>query len=94
MPEKCIWGSEQQAFQNGGDELLVLCPEITEELLKKKIEGLRHYIAEANVTMAIGYIWKPDASASLDELMTEAERWMYKDKEAYYRRAGIDRRGR
>ena len=51
-------------------------------------------MAEANVTMAIGYVWKPDASASLDEVMTEAEMWMYKDKEAYYRRAGIDRRGR
>lgn len=39
-------------------------------------------------------VWKPDASASLDELMTEAERWMYKDKEAYYRQSGIDRRVR
>lgn len=81
-------------FRIGGDELLVLCPEITEKLLKKKIEELRHYIAEANVTMAIGYIWKPDASASLDELMTEAEMWMYKDKEAYYKQTGIDRRVR
>ena len=81
-------------FRIGGDELLVLCPGITEELLKKKIEELRHYIAEANVTMAIGYIWKTNASANLDELMTEAEMWMYKDKEAYYKQTGIDRRVR
>ncbi len=92
----------EQAFENqknglfriGGDELLVLCPEMTKKMLKEKISDLRSYMAEANVTMAIGYVWKPDASASLDELMTEAERWMYKDKEAYYRQSGIDRRVR
>ena len=64
-------------FRIGGDELLVLCPEMTKKML-----------------MAIGYVWKPDASASLDEVMTEAEMWMYKDKEAYYKRTGIDRRVR
>ena len=81
-------------FRIGGDELLVLCPEMTKKMLKEKISDLRSYMAEANVTMAIGYVWKPDASASLDEVMTEAEMWMYKDKEAYYKRTGIDRRVR
>lgn len=64
------------------------------KMLKEKISDLRSYMAEVNVTMAIGYVWKPDASASLDEVMTEAEMWMYKDKEAYYKRTGIDRRVR
>lgn len=81
-------------FRIGGDELLVLCPEMTKKMLKEKISDLRSYMAEVNVTMAIGYVWKPDALASLDEVMTEAEMWMYKDKEAYYKRTGIDRRVR
>lgn len=92
--EQAIENQKNGLFRIGGDELLVLCPEMTKKMLKEKISDLRSYMAEANVTMAIGYVWKPDASASLDELMTEAERWMYKDKEAYYRQSGIDRRVR
>ncbi len=92
--EQAFEDQKNGLFRIGGDELLVLCPEMTKKMLKEKISDLRSYMAEANVTMAIGYVWKPDASASLDELMTEAERWMYKDKEAYYRQSGIDRRVR
>ena len=92
---KNVFGDQNNGlFRIGGDELLVLCPEMTKKMLKEKISDLRSYMAEANVTMAIGYVWKPDASASLDEVMTEAEMWMYKDKEAYYKRTGIDRRVR
>ena len=79
-------------FRIGGDELLVLCYDISEQEIKERVAVLRKTIEQEHVTLAIGYMWKPDTTASLDELMTEAERWMYEDKAEYYRTSGLDRR--
>ena len=44
------------------------------------------------VVMAIGAVWKPNSTSSIDTLLTESEQLMYEDKAEYYRTHGIDRR--
>ena len=42
--------------------------------------------------MAIGGQWKPNSLGGIDRLIAEAEKKMYKDKAAYYRKHGTDLR--
>lgn len=79
-------------FRIGGDELLVLCPDVKEEVFTEKIRDLRAKEKEHDVVIAIGSVWKNEASESMDRLMTDAERWMYSDKAAYYKQMGMNRR--
>lgn len=79
-------------FRIGGDELLVLCPNTREEFFQESVEELRNRAKESGVAIAIGYVWKEKASENIDRLMTDAERWMYSDKAAYYKQIGMERR--
>lgn len=88
---KRVFG-EYGLFRIGGDELLVLCAEIDEKILKKKVEELKKDMVENSVVMAVGVVWKKDGSEGIDSLLTESEKLMYEDKRAYYQTKGIDRR--
>ncbi|MEE0752256.1 sensor domain-containing diguanylate cyclase [Frisingicoccus sp.] len=80
-------------FRIGGDEFLILCPQIDEELLAEKVGLLRQTMQERQVTSAVGTVWKKCLKGSeIEGLVNEAENRMYIDKAAYYRTAGVDRR--
>lgn len=81
-------------FRIGGDELLVLCRQLDEVTLWRKVDDLRASLKIYDVNLAVGAVWAADGSRSMDELMNEAERLMYADKAAYYKTSGIDRRRR
>lgn len=56
---------------------------------------LKEDMQEHSVTMAVGAVWKKiedNADLEFDYLLTEAEKLMYEDKDAYYKAAGIERR--
>lgn len=84
--------SNEGVYRIGGDELLVLCPNIEKAEFQKATQDLRERMQEKDVTIAIGSIWKEEASENIDQLMTDAERWMYSDKDAYYKQMGMNRR--
>ncbi|MDE5951153.1 MAG: hypothetical protein K2H12_06215 [Acetatifactor sp.] len=42
--------------------------------------------------MAIGGIWEKDSLNGVEGLIAEAEERMYRDKAAYYKQYGVDRR--
>lgn len=79
-------------FRIGGDELLVLCRQIDSDLLQQKAEVLRKDMKEHSVIIAIGTVWEENIEEGLDSLLTRAEALMYKDKAAYYKTSGLDRR--
>lgn len=79
-------------FRIGGDELLVLCSQITEKMLEERIMLLQELMKEASVNMAVGVIWKEKATVELDTLLQESESLMYVDKARYYKELGIQRR--
>ena len=86
-----VFGNEG-IFRIGGDELLVLCSEISKDYLINKIELLKQEMSENSVVMAVGYAWREDGRIDFDRILAEAEQRMYEDKEAYYRNSGIERR--
>ena len=79
-------------FRTGGDELLALCPGISKEALDEKVKALKSCMPRHDVIMAVGAVWQENGSMELDELLTEAERLMYADKEIYYKTSGAKRR--
>lgn len=79
-------------FRIGGDELLALCPRITEEALREKVLRLKENMQAHAVTIAVGAVWEKDFSTGIDQLLSEADKRMYEDKRAYYEHAEADRR--
>ncbi|MDE6713890.1 MAG: diguanylate cyclase [Lachnospiraceae bacterium] len=84
---------EYGLFRIGGDELLAVCAGIGEVTLWQGIEQLKKELQDKSIYMAIGCIWEKETSNSVEKLITEAEKRMYKDKAAYYQKFGVDRRG-
>lgn len=83
---------EYGLFRIGGDELLAICAEIGEMTLWQKIEQLKADLQDKSVHLAIGSTWEKDCFHGVEKLITEAEKLMYKDKAAYYKKYGLDRR--
>lgn len=79
-------------FRIGGDELLALCPGIKKEELYKKAEELKSVALANSAVLAVGAVWHDTGKGNIDDLLTTAERLMYEDKSAYYKKSGIDRR--
>lgn len=71
-------------FRIGGDELLVLCPGIAEDVLDKKVAELKQIMPQHEVVMAVGALWQDNCNVGIDRLLSEADRLMYADKAAYY----------
>ena len=71
-------------FRIGGDELLALCPGITEDALDEKVAALRQAMVEHEVVIAVGTVWQSDSRAGIDRLLSEADQRMHEEKAAYY----------
>lgn len=83
---------EHGLFRLGGDELLAVCGGISEMELWNKVKKLKETMSEYAVVLAVGAAWKSDSTEKLHSIIAEAETLMYKDKAAYYKAAGIERR--
>ena len=79
-------------FRIGGEELVVLCPGISEKEFYQKVEELKTELAAHDVSMAVGAAVNTLEAVGKDHLLTESERRMYQDKAEYYRSTGLDRR--
>lgn len=91
---ECLQNSfgEYGLFRLGGDELLAICAEIEESALWQGVEKLKRNLQDKSIHMAVGSIWEKDSYAGVDRLIAKAEKKMYKDKAAYYKKYGVDRR--
>ena len=73
-------------YRAGGDEFVVLCPDITEEKLERQVEQLRGLCNNtSDVSFAIGsalFNGKYDINSAIQV----ADERMYRDKEEYYRK--------
>ncbi len=83
---------EEYLFRIGGDELLVLCPDITKSELQEKVARLRHELNAKSVVLAIGMEFRPNLSGcEVHHIINTAEKLMYEDKSRYYQENGFDR---
>lgn len=83
---------EYGLFRIGGDELLTICAGIGETALWQGVEQLKKDLQDKSVHMAVGGIWEKDNCSNIKGLIAEAEKRMYIDKAAYYKKYGINRR--
>ena len=79
-------------FRIGGDEFIVICTGTSHEAFLKSIDTLKTDMDEHSVCMAVGYIWQDNTPSNIDKLLSESERLMYIDKDAYYSKHNIERR--
>ncbi|MFI3201207.1 MAG: EAL domain-containing protein [Eubacteriales bacterium] len=76
---------EEDAYRIGGDEFVILCPEMQEEEFLFKMEELKN-LSNANqmAHASIGYVWS-DEIHDVMKLIQEADRRMYIEKEKVHR---------
>ncbi len=88
FPEDCV-------YRIGGDEFLVLIPDISENLFHSMIRSMTADMAKNSVHLAIGFVWVDDCTGKVDKALSEADAKMYEDKRAYYaKNRQLDRRRR
>ena len=83
---------DYRVYRIGGDEFLVICSPIERKTFDERVELLKTSMQAQAVNMAIGAIWREEATENLYPMVLKAERRMYADKAAYYQKTGIDRR--
>ena len=88
FPADCV-------YRIGGDEFLVLIPDITENLFQSMVRTLQADMAKSTVHLAIGSIWVDDCTGKVEKSLSDADAKMYEDKRAYYaKNKELDRRRR
>ncbi len=76
---------EDTVYRVGGDEFVVLCPEVTEEQMNELITQLKGMAANTNdVSFAVGSV-HCSGEYDINAAIQEADERMYQDKKEYYR---------
>lgn len=73
----------EEAYRIGGDEFVIIATDIEEEVFQNKVSLLRELLDKENVSVSVGFLWK-ESCDSLEVMLREAEKEMYKEKESYY----------
>ena len=91
-------GQKAELFRNGGDEFVAILFIQPEELPAVK-ENFEKTISEwsgklvKSLSASVGYVSRSEfPDKSIEEIAKIADERMYADKEAYYKRTGIERR--
>lgn len=83
---------EYNLYRIGGDELMAICLDTDESILKEKMHVLQNLASQKNASLSVGMSWTQDGTDDIEALMSEAEQHMYEDKSRYYIENGLERR--
>lgn len=72
-----------QCYRLGGDEFLVVSPQVEQEDFEQRMVEMRQHMAQEHISVSVGSVWKEECD-TLKELLGEAEKEMYQAKAAYY----------
>ncbi|SDB45467.1 diguanylate cyclase (GGDEF) domain-containing protein [Pseudobutyrivibrio sp. YE44] len=72
---------KKYCYRIGGDEFLVIVPQVTQEHFEGEVEKLRK--KSKAYPIAIGAVWSDEAK-DVKELINQADKLMYADKAGYY----------
>ncbi len=70
-------------YRVGGDEFLVLCNELHEDLFRERVELLRKGMQENSAEMSLGCLWRAEVT-DVEAVIKEADQLMYEEKRTYY----------
>ena len=80
------------AYRLGGDEFVVIANSSSEAEITKSIARFKENLSKTNYHCSVGYACRKTGKESFEELLKEAEKKMYKDKEEFYQHASFERR--
>lgn len=85
LAEVCMeYFAKDQLYRIGGDEFVVICPEIREEEFTRQAELLKERLKQEEQELAaFAYLWN-GGSTGAGQLLHRAERLMYQEKQLHY----------
>ena len=81
----------EHTYRIGGDEFVVLYPEIKQAEFEYFVSQLQKNAKEHQVNISYGVVWR-EMCENLEDLLTEADKKMYEDKKLYYSNTKHNRR--
>lgn len=81
----------EDAYRVGGDEFVVILPDVSREDFARKTEQLRRQMQENSVDASIGGVWQA-STENLENLLRRADENMYREKKRYYSQADAARK--
>ncbi len=85
-------GRTMYGYRMGGDEFLVIVNKVGEKAIAETIRSFLEALSKSGYHCSVGYAMKDKEHQSFDDIMREAERRMYRDKDNFYRDSKFDRR--
>ena len=82
----------EHTYRIGGDEFVVLYPEIEEKEFEYFSSQLQQNMKKHHISISYGVVWK-ESCTDLNKLLEEADKKMYEDKKSYYSDTRNNRRG-
>ena len=80
------------AYRLGGDEFLVIANNTSEAKITKMISSFNEGLDKTEYKCSVGYAIKSEPTTSLEDLIREAEKQMYIDKNNFYKNSPFERR--
>lgn len=74
----------QSSIRIGGDEFIIILPDITQAVFQQQLEELRARMQNDHIRISIGTSWR-GTNVAISEQIAEAEYAMYLDKESFYK---------
>jgi diguanylate cyclase (GGDEF)-like protein len=84
--------SNMYSYRTGGDEFIILVVGDKEDAIKKFVASFNEELKATHYYCSVGYAARKDDGTTVEELLKESERLMYKDKAEFYKKANIERR--
>ena len=75
----------ENVYRVGGDEFVVILMGAKPEQIEQYTEKLNMYQELKKISMSFGFAYRHNAKEPFDNLLREADRKMYQEKEKYYR---------
>ncbi len=75
----------EHIYRIGGDEFVVLCPDMSKDAFLEKEKALRNaFTVQGDCNVSIGVIWR-EGEYNLKHLISRADELMYAEKQLYYK---------
>lgn len=85
--------SPEESFRIGGDEFVMLCPDLTYEVIARRLELMCRQIEASGYSVSIGLEWR-NSELDVKGIVQAAEAAMRKNKKEYYSSQGGERQKR
>ena len=83
---------EMYGYRLGGDEFIILGLRVTKVEVDQTCQDIKDELSKTQFSVSIGCVYKTNKDQTFDDLLKEAEKEMYKDKEEFYKTSNIERR--